>query len=867
MRVSGARNTWRAFVSALVWGNVRANPLRSAVTIVAVALGVAIGLAVDLANATAVASFASSVNVISNHVNLQVLGVGRGFPDRTLLRVQEIPGVRYAGPAIEGELVVGERPGDPLSGEVLHVLGIDLMRPVPGDERERLGTPGQLAQTGGADPYVLIDGHGAIVSARVARRYRLERGGELAATAGDRPVTLRVSALLPPDVAGVDSSVVFVDIATAQEIFGKIGLLDRIDLVVEPARLHDVAAAVRAVLPPGTRAVEPRVRTAEIQRMLGSFQLNLAALAWLSLLVGMYLIYNMVAISVVQRRAEIGTLRALGATRKQIFGTFLLEGALFGVLGAAAGVGLGMLLAGLSVGAVARTVATLYVSTHADRVLYDPLLLAKAFCAGLFFAIAAAVAPAIEAAATPPAIAMRERGYESRSPAFAPRLAVAGIGALAIAALLARLPAVDGAPLFGYASELAIIFGASLLVPLAIAVLARTGVRLFARRSTTATLAFANMASALRRNSVAVAALILAIAMMNSVAVLISSFRTTVVTWAGETLQADLFIRPLGIDDASTAGDFSPEVIARIRAVPGVASLGTLRALTVPYHGQLTNLGAVDFREIEQHRNIRFLGAVDLAALAQAAANGPVVAISEPFSTRFGVDRGGRVTLETPAGPVTFTVAAIYNDYSSDAGFVLLDRREFARLFHDPSVDSVAVYARPGVDPVQLRSAILRALAPRRVEIQTTRELRAIVVRIFDRTFAITYALYVISITIAILGVVSTLFALVLERRREIGVLRYLGLSRAGVRRMVFAEAAWIGVLGGVGGIGVGMLLALVLIFVIDRQSFGWLIELHVPYEFFGQSLVLVVAAALGAGIYPAGVAARIATADAVRTE
>ena len=223
--------------------------------------------------------------------------------------------------------------------------------------------------------------------------------------------------------------------------------------------------------------------------------------------------------------------------------------------------------------------------------------------------------------------------------------------------------------------------------------------------------------------------------------------------------------------------------------------------------------------------------------------------------------------LPTPAGPFTFTVAAVYNDYSSDAGVALVDRRTFRRLFRDDSINSIAIYAAAGTDLDRLRSAVVRAAAPLKVDVETNRELRALVVEVFDRTFAITYALDVIAITIAVLGVVSTLFALVLERRLECGLLRYLGVTTAGVRAAVLTEAAGIGLLGAALGIAVGMLLALLLIFVINRQAFGGLIELHVPWAFLAETVVLVVAAAILAGIFPAGVAARIRTADAVRTE
>ncbi|HEY0394557.1 MAG TPA: FtsX-like permease family protein [Candidatus Elarobacter sp.] len=850
---------------ALVLGPLRANALRALVTLVAVALGVAIGLAIDLANGTAVASFASSVDVVSNKVNLQVLGAGGGFDERAIVRVQRIAGVTSAMPAIEDSLTVGARAGDMLSGEVLRVLGVDLLRPLPGGAARASASPGSISEQN-ADSWVLVNGHGAFVSAALAQRLRWRAGETVHALAGDRDVTLPIAGIIPRGTAGIDSSVVFVDVATAQELFRKVGLLDRIDLIVEPARLAQVERAVAAAIPPGARAIRPAVRTEEIARMLQSFRLNLQALAWVALLVGMYLIYNTVAISVVQRRPEIGTVRALGATRAAVFGTFAGEGALIGVAGSLLGLAVGAVLATFSVAAVSRTVDSLYVGTHADRVLYDPLVFVKAFAVGVVAALVSAAVPALDAASTPPAITMRAQGFETRRPRFAPRAALAGLALLALAWLCTFAPALDGVPVFGYAAGLLIIAGASLCAPLAVRALARGGARLAARRPTLG-LAAANLAGAPLRTSVAVASLMIAIGMMVSVAVLVASFRVTVVAWAGETLLADLFVRPLGLTDASSDARFSPAVAERIARVRGVAHVDTFRSVELPYRGRLTNLFATDLSVLGVRRNLRLLGGVDARALARALPGTTGVLVSDPFATKFRARRGDIVRLPTPSGPVDFTVAGVYNDYSSDAGVVLIDMRTYRRLFKDDAVNSIAVFALPGSDLPALRSAIVRAVLPLRVDVATNRELRELVVRIFDRTFAITYALDVIAISIAVMGVVSTLFALVLERRREFGVWRYLGVTRGGVRAAVLTEAAGIGVLGGVLGVVVGLLLALLLIFVVNRQAFGWLIELHVPWVFLAETVLLVVVAAVLAGVYPAGVAARIRTADVVRTE
>jgi len=462
---------------------------------------------------------------------------------------------------------------------------------------------------------------------------------------------------------------------------------------------------------------------------------------------------------------------------------------------------------------------------------------------------------------------MRAAGYERRGERPGIGLALIGLATFGLAAFAARLPAIDSMPFFGYASGLLIVAGASLCTPLAVIGAAALGRACASRLSPAGRLAAANLGAAPRRVAVAVAALMVAIGMMVSVAILIGSFRTTVVAWADETLRADLFVRPLGLANASTDARFSPRVAATIAALPGVAAVDTFRAITIPFRGSLTTLAATDLASVAARHKLRFLGGADSAALARSLPNSDRVLVSEPFATRFGVRAGDRLRLDTPSGAVTFDVAALYNDYSSDGGIIILDSGTFTKLFHDDSLNSLAIYAAPGTDLQELRSRVIRSVLPSRIDVETTRELRALVISIFNRTFAITYALYIISIAIAVLGIVSTLFALVLERRREIGLMRYLGLRASEVRTMILYEAAYIGALGGAAGIVVGMLLALLLIFVINRQAFGWLIELHVPWEFLAISFVLVILAALLAGLYPARVAARVRTAEAVRTE
>lgn len=847
-------------IRALVLGYVRANGLRALVTLFAVALGVAAAYSIELANTTAVASFARSVDVIANHVNLQVFGSGAGFDERALLRVQDVNGVTSASPVVEGQLVAGVRPGQTDSGEIIRVLGIDITRAsVPEAAKTQNENIGQF------DLHRFIDEDGIFISKRIADRYA--RREYIEAYAGARRVRLPVMAVIPPGDAGVDSSVAFVDIATAQTLFNSVGRLDRIDLVVDPAKLEAVRAQVQRVVPPGARVLEPRTRLDEIRRMLSSFQMNLAVLADVALLVGMYLIYNAVAISVVQRKSEIGTLRALGTTRWQIFATFIGEGALYGAIGALCGVVLGFALARYSVGAVQTTVSSLYIGSHSDAVVFSWPATIKAFLIGVVLAVLSALAPAAEASLTPPARTMRAGAGQERSvPGFSRWTAVAGLVTIAIAFLAMKLPAYNGVPVFGYLAGILLIAGASLCTPLVLAASVRL-LRLFRARRPSAAIAAGFLRASPQRFSVAIASLAVAVAMMVAIAVLVSSFRATVVAWTADTLAADLYIKTPGTVDASFRAGFTPADAQRITRVPGVAGVDTYRGFIVPLEGGFADLGATNADSFAKRNRLRFLGHPNTAEIVRGLHDRATAVVSEPFITHFHLGPGDSFVLNTPSGAQRFRIIGAYNDYSTSGGTFFIDRDTYVRLWHDDTIDSIGVYVRPGVDIARVRTGIEIALRPLRVDISTNRELRAFAISVFDRTFAITSALYIVSLAIAVLGVVSTLFALVLERRLEIGLLRYLGLNRTGVVRMVVAQAVVVGILAAIVGIVLGLGLAADLIFVINRQSFGWLIEWRTSPAFFLQAAAMVILAALVASIYPARVASRLQTSEVLRVE
>jgi putative ABC transport system permease protein len=359
--------------------------------------------------------------------------------------------------------------------------------------------------------------------------------------------------------------------------------------------------------------------------------------------------------------------------------------------------------------------------------------------------------------------------------------------------------------------------------------------------------------------SISVAALSVSLSMMVAIAVMIGSFRDTVVYWVGQTLKADLFIGPGIRPTVGSEQTVSPEVLAALGKHPDVVALDQFRNVDLIYNGNLAVLGAGSFDVLLEYGGLLFKAPADARAQLTHAIGTDAVIVSEPFAMRYGKRNGDVLQIPTPQGDKPFRIAAIYYDYASDRGVVVMDRGSFRKYFGDLPPSGVAAYLRPGADPERVRAEMLDMLDEgHRAFIYSNRTLRNEILNVFDSTFAITYALELIAIAVAMLGVAGTLLTLVLERRRELSLLRLTGADRRQVRRMVIIEAALIGGVSQGIGLVVGFALSMVLIYVINVQSFGWTIQFHVPTVFLIQASIAVVIATSIAGIYPARRAAQL---------
>lgn len=865
----------RPLLAPLLLRPIREDRGRFALTVAGIAVGVATMAAILLANASVLSSFTATVDVVAGKAGLTVLADGPGIPEETLERLAWLrtKGVAIV-PAVSATVALGVRDGGGAGGgEVLELLGIDPVTDPP--VREYRFVARTADETSLESLFGIFQSDAVLVPAPLAERLGLAPGAEVEVLSGGAPHRLRVAGVLRMEGAAraAAGSVLFADLATAQEILGREGYLDRIDLVL-PAGLSDadrnaLEASVRDSLPPGVTVGRPERRTATVDRMVRSFRVNLTALGLVALLVGTYFVYNTLSISVLRRRSDIGTVRALGASARSVFLVFLAEGAALGVLGGALGVAFGALLARIALAAVGGTATDFYLPQAAPSFTLDPSALATSFLAGLGASILSALAPAIEAARVAPAASVRHGSVEaSRRRAVGP-LAAAGLLLLVLAALATRPGPVEGLPLFGFTSVFLVVAGVSLLAPLAVVTVARLAdapaVRLL---GVEARIARANLTGSLSRTAVAVAALAMGISMMVAVAFMVGSFRATVADWVSQTLKADLFVAPESGRSHCALGRLPEEAIRLVESVPGVSSVDPFLSFEATRDGAPYTIGSGRFDLVAAHGDLPMAdGSSTREVLARALARDEAV-VSEPYSVKFGVKAGEAVTLPALDGPVALRVAGVYRDYSNDRGTVTVDRALFRSLFRMEGAVSLAVRLEPGVAPEEARRRLLAAASGRyALRVQTNAALREAALALFDRTFAVTWALEAVAIAVAVLGVFSTLLALVLERRREIALLRVLGASAARVARAVRLEAAALSSLGVVLGVAAGAAMGLILVHVINRQSFGWTIRTDVPWLFLAGALALVLLATLAAASRPARLAASTDPAAVLKEE
>jgi putative ABC transport system permease protein len=830
--------------------DLRRHPWQTWLSILGIAIGVAVVVAVDVANHSARTAFSLSLERVAGRATHQVESATGAIPEETYVRLRVEHGLRPAAPVVEGTVRV--------AGRTLTLLGLDPFAALP---LRQAGT----VQSSLPLSALLTEPGALLLSERDADGLGATAGTTLALEAAGRTSAALVAGILRGEDPALLEGLAVADIATAQELLGRVGRIDRIDLVLEGDSAEARAAEIRRSLPDGLRLVTAAGRSDSLTQMTEAFHTNLTAMSLLAVLVGGFIIYNTMTFAVLRRRPVLGSFRTLGVTRAQLFRLVLGEALLFGLVGALLGV-----LGGIAVGwgllqLVTRTINDIYFALTVSELFVSPWSLAKGAALGVAVTLAGAFGPALEAAASQPRDVLRRHRIEHGGGRLLPHLAAAGVALMTAGLVLVQVSTRSIG--IGFTALFLVVVGFSLCVPLA-ARAAGAGLAplLAAIAGPQGRLAARGITASISRTGVAVAALTVAVSATVGVGIMIDSFRGSLAAWLGDTLASDIYVSAAA-DSGRPQGDLPAGMGEAILALPEVADVSKGRSRRIDTRSGPAQVLALESSS-RSYRGIRFLSETpdDLWRRFEA---GELVLVSEPYAYRHQVAPGDRVEVFTAAGWHPFEVGGVFRDYGSDRGMLVMPRALYARLWDDPGVSTVGVVLVEGADR-EAATARLRDLAAshdRPIVVRDNRSIREESLAIFDRTFVITRVLRLLAVGVAFIGVLSALLALQLERAREYAILRATGLTRAQLLALILLQTGVMGLTAGLLAIPLGWVMGDLLIQVINVRSFGWTMDMQVPVSALATGILLALLAALVAGAYPAYRSARTDPAAALREE
>jgi putative ABC transport system permease protein len=839
--------------------HLRLHKGRTILSIIGIALGVSVFISVQLAIHSAIESFNATVDHVSGKANLQVTSFGRGFSEEVYLKVKKVPGVKAATPVIQYTSKIDEPIGEPL-----YLLGIDVFSDQPFREY-------QFYAPDEEGLLFLKNPNSITITEKLANRHGLKKGEKITLIVGSKKVIFTITNLLKMEgpAKSLEGNFGLLDIASAQEALEKVGLIDRIDLMVDTSQsIETIERELKKVIPPGVEVRRSDTRSGQIEKMVSAFHLNLTALSFISIVVGMFLIYNAISISIIQRRREIGILRSVGLTRSQVLGLFMGEAAWIGCVGSLVGIGIGIGLAKVILYLVSRTITALYILVKAEHLLLSPSVLIAGFAMGVFASVLSSIGPAREASKIAPKEALAMGTLETKIKTRLIYFSLIGIGILILSLLFALQKPIYHRPLFGFLAALLILIGVSFLIPSVTTLLNRLLAPLLQFLfGSEGKLASRYIHDSMARTVITIAALMTALSMLISISIMILSFRKTVDLWVEQSINGDVFIFPGSYSITGYSALLPLEVSRALPSLPGVKAVDSFRALEAEYQGQPALIASVDGEVFLNMKIIRFTQGNPQTILRQFAA-GQAILVTESFSLRHQVKSGDRIKLNTPQGEREFLISGVFYDYSSDWGMVLLEKKLFQSLWNDETLHSAGIYLKEGVSQESFKEILReRYSKPYRLFVVSHRELRNEVLKIFDQTFAITYTLEFIAIIVAILGIINSLNALIIERQRDIGIIRAVGAFRRQIEKTTLIEAGMIGFFSHILGLICGFLLSILLIYVINKQSFGWTIQFSIPLWSLIESWLVVMVTSIGAGLIPARRAAKMNLVESLRME
>jgi putative ABC transport system permease protein len=809
--------------AALVTGPLRHAAGRTVLAVVVIALGVALGLGVTLVNRSAASEVSLAARSLFGLSDLVVQGTGAGFDEALFPVLARLPAVALANPVVDVPVrVVGQQ-------TAVTALGIDFFRAARMQPSIGVEAPRTNLSPLAADAVFL--------SPAAARDLNLKEGDTLTVQVGLAPVSFQVAGILP--AAAYRQRAMVLDIGTAQWRLGQLGKLQRVELRLRSgAATEEVQQQIAALLPPGVTVTTPGAETDEALRLTRAYRSNLTALALVALFTGAFLVHSTQSLAVIRRRREFALLKAMGLSAREQIASTLAGGAIVGSLGALCGVGLGIVIAAAGLNAFGADLGAGYFRGIAPALKVEWLDVAVFFLLGTAAAIAGTLRPAVAAARVPAALALKAGDIED--PAVRGN-SIAGVALWVLAGGLLLLPAIDGLPLAGYSAIALVLVGAVFLMP----AVTRLVLRLLPEtRSVPWQIATAHLRGTARQATTSLSAILVSFSLMVAMAVMVTSFRTSLDQWLEKILPADLYLRA---GFTSETAFLEPNDVSALVALPEVERVDANRFAQLAVAGLNTPLALIA-RPIREQDAGRTLW-LEAAATTAVPGDAQPVWISEAAADLLSVRSGDGFTGSIGERAVRFSVRGVYRDYERQNGGVVIDHDAYVRLTGDVRANAAWLWLKSGADVDALVDSIHERL-PGLAEFDVRRpgEIRAITLRIFDRTFAVTYLLEVIAVCIGLAGIAASTSAQVIARRAELGVLRHVGLLRRQVGFMLAAEGGLLGAVGVLAGLVIGSVVSLILIYVVNRQSFHWSMDVYFPWTLLTLlSLSLVAAAALTA--------------------
>jgi putative ABC transport system permease protein len=819
-------------IDAAIVGPLRRSPGRTALAVVAIALGVALGFAIYLINRTAADEMSLAARSLFGVADLAVEVSAGGMDEALYPRVARLEGIAVASPMVRIEAKLASRRG------ALTLLGVDAFR-------SRLLQPAWAAMamsaSSAAPPEVQGDEQSAttdqqlFLSATAAQMLQLQAGEVLDLQVGLQRSSWRIAGVLPS--TALPEAVGLLDIATAQWKFGKLGQLTRIDLRLAAGASHQrMRAQLAALLPANARVVTPGTAQDDTLRLSSAYRSNLSALALVALFTGGFLVYSTQALTVLRRRREFALLHALGATRTQQIGWILSGGALVGVAGAVLGVLLGMGIAQLAIVNLGSEVGGGYLPGMAGQ-LQVGLLESLVFCAlGSGVALVGSLQPALDAASIPTATALKAGDVASGTLGTHNALVLV---LLAAAGGCLLLPPLGAVPLPGYAAIALLILASVLAMP---SLLRGWLAWLPVPASVPVEIALSHLRGTARYVNLSISAILVSFSLMVAMLIMVSSFRNSLDLWTQKLLPADLYVRSGYIDQSAAIDAATLAGLARLPAVARVEG-GRLTRASLPGQRSAVALIArpMDEASAEERLWLR-------SRATQPVPTGAIpVWVSEAAADLYALTPGQGLQLLLGPTQVSASIRGVWRDYEHQGGAVLLDRADYVRVSGDTVVNTVSFWLRPDASEQQAQQQIRQILpADVQYDMRTPGELRRLSLQAFDRTFAVTYLLELVAVIIGLLGISASTSAQVLARRGEFGLLRHLGLTRQQIAVTLACEGLVLGVGGVAAGLLNGAVIGAILIYVVNRQSFHWSMDLFPPYlSLLALSALLITAAAV----------------------